>query len=171
MNWKKKILTEIKFPVYAIKPYKRIWEEGRIVYIETLYNKVRILDNKNLTGSFGIRRAKIPPKALYKLRALPSLRALIKNKTLTRMYVDHQGELFEYKKTKYCPLTCRRVLERRQKDGIGYIITIEGVDFPVTQSATYHDPFMKYAAILETPLGPIVYDFMREPFKNTKRMI
>jgi hypothetical protein len=171
MNWKKKTLNDITFPVCAIKQYREIWEESKIVYITTSKGTTKILDNKNLPGSFGIRRARMPKKLLYKLQALPSIKSLIKEKSLTHLYVDHTGELFEYRKNKYCPLVCKKVLERKQKEGVGYIITIEGVDTPVIQPAVLHDPFIKYAAILETPFGQIVYEFTHEPFKNSKRMI
>lgn len=171
MGWKKKTLNDITFPVYAIKQYREIWEEHKIVYITTAQGTTRVLDNKNLPGSFGLRRARMNKKLLYKLKALPSIKSLIKEKSLTHLYIDHTGELFEYRKTKYCPLVCRKVLERKQKDGVGYIITIEGVNTPVVQPAVLHDPFIKYAAVLETPMGQIVYDFRREPFKDTRRMI
>ena len=171
MNWKRKLLKDIKFPVYPIRSYDKLWEENNILYIDTGC-RVRIIDNKNFSGSFGNRRAQVDPKELYRLQSLPTIKSLIKYKSINNIFIDSTGELFKYTKTKMVPLVYKKIIKREKVEGLGYLIWVSDIDNPFHIPAVYYDPFVEYARILLTGnFGPMLYDFTTKSDKDTRRKI
>lgn len=163
-----KKLTDIKFPIYAItSSYLKIWEEFGVLYIRTTKDKV--LDNKNIQGStLGSRRAKISEDSLYKLRGtIFSVPQLLNSKYKT--YIDTNGLVFKYNKHSFVPLVYHKVKKVIKKED-GCIVSFK--DTTYMAKMPYRDAIrIKYAGILHTQLGDILYEYTEEKKKNTRKKI
>lgn len=162
-------LSDLQFPVYALaKNYKRVWEDLNVLYIDT-DSGTYVLDNKNMDGdSLGARRLKlkgsdlfIPRKVYYNVNQLVH--------SSYNDFIDDKGKVFNWKKSKNVPLKYHKV-NKIIKDDNGCIIHLKDINFPqkVNCRIAY---VIKYAGILHTSEGYILYEYCEGKKKDTYRKI
>ena len=173
-------LSEIAYPVYKLKTTPPIISGG-VVYYETEYEVdgniktlSKVVDNKNQLGNtLGRRRLQLKTKTqveLYKLKyPIYSLAGLIKQAGSKTWFIDTQGKVFNHKKTTSAKLFAKRITNVfSATNELGYIIEVEGI---FTRFKSIVKPIVPYAGILKFGSGYLLYDFYKESFKPTRRMI
>lgn len=108
---------------------------------------------------------------IYKFRAkIDNLRQLIKYPSGT-LFIDKYGKLFKYKKgKKQYSVVCRNILKREQVPE-GVVLHIEEVPSPhIIYYSTLADN-IKYASVMLTDYGPLVYDYTAEKHEPYRRSI
>jgi len=160
-------LFEFEFPLYGItKTFKKIWVEFNVTYIKT-NTGIYVLDNKNIDGdTIGKRRLKIKSSELYIPRKIYyNIGQALHAKS--NVFMDSNGVVFKYKKTKYVPLTYYKVNDvTRAKDG-ECILTFSQINFSykINCRKAYST---EYVGILATDFGFIPYEFS-EVYKPPSR--
>lgn len=170
-------LSNVSFPIYYLgkeKPeevngilfYIRVDDNGEYVYY--------IIDDKNLPGNtIGKRRLQIDEnvKKFSLRKAIFYIQDLIKITHSLTWFVDNNGKLFSYKKSKVVPLIFKRILKVIPNRVGGAILEIEGLP---TRFKTLHIPPVehKYAGMLKlSPLSYILYGTYDRKYKDTTRKI
>ena len=170
---------QISFPVYRISKYYKVQREGNILYTSTEYvdaeghvtYRLRILDDKNIDApTLGLRRAKIASGGTRLLR-LPKayffLGDIIKDGNSN--FIDSNGLLFTYVKTRTVPLLFKRIVKRFPV-GLGTIIELEGI--PTRFKTLYSvQPNEYWAGVLKIGSSYVLYGVYTEPFKTKSRKI
>lgn len=166
-----KHITDIQFPVYGItNNYKKIWEEDKVLYIET-NTGVYVLDNKNLVGSsVGKRRLLltfnsnkyIPRVTITNISQLVNCNH--------KVFMDNNGSIFLYKKTKTVPLKYYSVKKIVRSEDGDCIVTFNNIDYPVrlTCREAYR---LNCIGLLHTDIGYIIYEYSDTGKWNTWRKI
>ena len=161
------------FPWYKLRAYKEIRENllGQL-YIRNGKGEF-LLDDKTLPGDLAHRRLHMPKEKLYPLKQrVENLSQLIRHRTGTK-FITNTGRIVKYKKSsKLYTVESRSILKVDTKiDSHMSIITVENT------SSRFKVPFnvdirnYKYASIMLTDNGPILYDLTIEPHKPFKRKI
>lgn len=171
-------LNEIVFPVFQLgqKPL----EEGGVLFFafkketkEEDFEVIKIVDDKNLTGkTLGERRLKAEANGatLFNLKyAIYFLGDLIKISRASVWYIDSHGKLFQYKKSTRVPLVFKKVKKLINGNGV-HLVEVEGYN---TRFKTLLAPNLQYkwAGILHTTFGPILYGLFDREYKSTFRKI
>lgn len=148
----------IKFPVYPLRSYIKRITEDKITYIETIYDTY-VLDNKNLFGANLAERRLKSSSNLYPLnKQIHTYEELIKCKA--KEYVDSEGIIFRYKKTKKVEVKCYEVLDIVPTLTNNFIIYTKEVK-PIIyycRDLSYSLYTTKYVLVFENN-GHIIYGF------------
>ena len=121
-----KNLPKITFPIYPIDIDNLEIKDGLIL----LHGKV--VDDLNMKGSsLGIRRLQSPfNDRLQPLRkGVANVVGIIKNKY--KNFIDYEGTLFRYQKTKFCEVKYLRI-DKIELKGSASLLLVEGVKRPFT---------------------------------------
>lgn len=107
-------MLDFKLPVYALRAFVSIEQEGDYSVITTRYNKY-VLDNRKLPGTFSQRRLilfekrKELPYKLYPIRGrISMLSQLVGSKR--SQFIDSDGNLINWKKTTFYDVVTSKVL-------------------------------------------------------------
>lgn len=174
-----KHLKDIKFPVYPLKAHKEIKQGAGPVFIIDNNGEVSVIDDTNIKGTFGVRRLMLQETLtgrdmrFYKLKkSLKGLSELAHHmrRSKVRAYIDSTGYIFRYKPSTYYKLTYHRILKRINVTGLNWNIEVHGINTPLEINYT---PYMamKYAGVLATPLGNIVYELSNVEKKTGRRKL
>ena len=153
----RKNLWDIKFPIFSItENCKRIWTEYKVTYIET-QSGVFILDNKNIKGdTLGSRRLLLKNSPLYFPRTcILNASQLIKSKH--KLFIDSNGDVFKYIKTKTVPLKYFKIKEIIKNDNT-CILTFYKINHSIRLSCRIAYG-LKYVGFLITHMGYITYEY------------
>lgn len=166
-------LSKISFPVFQLEKIKPVVEDNKIYYISTS-GKINLIDDKSITAqTLGRRRLIINEnkQKLYKLHnAIYFLGDLIKITKSSHWYIDNNGTIFEYKKSKVVPLIFRDISQVIPIKTGGAILEIK--DIPQRFKCMYMPVDVKYAGLLKiSNLEYILYGLYKEKHKDTRRKI
>lgn len=173
-------LNDIVFPVYKIGDEKPQETDGVHYY---MYGKdiddsdgkllLKIVDDKNIDKpTLALRRLEAAKQGatLYKLsKAVFFLQDLIKLTKSTTWFIDTEGQVFQYKKTKRVNLTFKRVTKMMPIRTGGAIIEVEGLPFRFKTLFEPHDA--KYAGLLSIGNSYILYGVYSEKPEDSFRYI
>lgn len=163
-------LTNIKFPIYAIGAYEKLWEENLILYLQANDDKIYIVDNKNLAGeTLGERRFRISKEDRYKfVGTIFNIYQLINSKR--KVFIDSVGKVFRYKRTKRADLLYRKIKKVKRIEDKGYLAYIEGISAPIIIPALFYTKQL-YAGVLVYNGSYILYELTDEAKEDTWRKI
>jgi hypothetical protein len=165
-----KQLSDIKFPIYSLPLlYRRIFREFNVLYIETDSGNVYVLDNKNIDGdSLSKRRLKIKYSLKYNNHTIVyNISQLIRSNYKT--YIDSDGNIFHYKKTKMVDLKYHKVKYITHRDSYSVLYLADILTPIKVHKKMSFD--INYVGMLHTDKGHILYEYCSEKKPNTKRKI
>lgn len=170
-------LQDIKWPIYKIGVHEDVYEDMGVTYIEHS-GKVSILDNKNLKGNtLGLRRLLI--NDIYNTKgSLLMLSDLLdyvrKVPSKYWVFIDNEGNLFRYKKTKYSPLIWREISNARIKTNI-VLLNVIGIfqtfELPLNYWYKFKDKEKLYLGLIKFENFYVIYDISEEHMKDSRRKI
>ncbi len=139
-----------------------------------IVNEYKVLDDKNEEGTTLAKRrlsllAKgVPLKPLG--MAIFFLGDLVKLATKRTWFIDSNGKLFQYKKTKAVPLLFGRIILQINIPSGGSVIEVEGIParFKCLYSPVNGE---KYAGVLKYGIGYILYGLYVDKPNDTWRKI
>lgn len=139
-----------------------MYEESNMLKIDT-YIKSWVIDNRNLQGTFAMRRLNMDKETRYPLTlAIFNITQLIKYNTTTNRYIDYHGKLIKYKKTKMAKLKYFRV-NRIKKGKSAVALFVKNLDFPIYVSMSQWEDVYTFDKIwlglLDYNGGKLFYDF------------
>ena len=173
---------EINYPVFKVGIEKPTVQDKVMLYLRQYrdeddkpYHRYLIIDDKNIDKpTLGERRLELF-KENIKLKPLGTavffIGDLIKLATKRTWFIDNEGKLFQYKKTKSVPLIFRKITLQIDIPSGGAVLEVEGIP---SRFKTLYTPRLeeKYAGILVDGFKYIlygVYDYL--PEAKTRRMI
>lgn len=172
---------KISFPVYHLGRNKPEIENGLAYFYYTQHHKTgevtetkTVVDDKNQSGgSLAMRRLQLKQNGvnLHKLKyALFFISDLIKMTKMGSWFIDSEGQIFEYAKTKRVPLVFRPITQLIPIKTGGCIVEVRGEG---NRFKTLHAPkgFEKYAGLLLVGTGSILYGLYSEKLQDTVRMV
>lgn len=172
-------IKDIKWPIYAIGEDTKIHSEYNVTFATT-YDKVTIIDNKNLEGdTLGRRRLNLDPDDLYRfnktLFILPELVDYTRTKKIKdRLFIDSSGVIFIYDKKETVKLIWRKTTNI-EKFSSFVLLSVEGLcdkfEIPNNYWKMLIDANDYYLGLLVFPSYYIVYDVSLEPKKDTWRKV
>ena len=151
------LLTNIKFPIFIIGTYKRIWKEDNILYIESTSDIIYKLDNSNLPyDTLGKRRLHIPKKERYRFtNTFFTIGQLIKSGK--KLFIDNTGKLIKYRKDRRVNLIYREIKKTKFVEGKGVLCYIKNISVPILISNyIYNDE--KFIGLLSIDDGYLLYE-------------
>jgi len=143
-------------------------EDGTLVYLPS------IIDDSNIEGSsLARRRLKLleSGEKLFKLRyAIFFISDMLKFTKGATWFVDSSGKVFEYVKRKRVPLLFKKIKQIIPIKSGGVIIEIQDIPY---RFKSLFKPLLeqKYAGVLYTDSGYILYGFYDKLYNKTTRMI
>lgn len=156
-------LQDIQFPVFQLGEHDRIETISNITYVYRADQQL-ILDNKNLHGdTLGKRRLRILDKdKIFKLsKRYNSIIELIKFKGGKNKFVDNNGKVFKYTKTKRSKVIYKKIIAQKNIPNIGIRIRlINDLDFII--SPTYGYVVGQYAGLLIFNADYLLFEITRE---------
>lgn len=167
-------LGNITFPLYKLRAYLDIDTNLLGVTRITTIKGVYIFDDYTLRGDFEERRANLslhyPDENIYKLKErVIYLRQLIKYKSGTT-FVDHTGKLIKYaKSTKLFKIKSKEITRTREH-GNWTVVDVRGHEQPFVVGQVLLST-TKYASIMETQWGPLLYDLTSKQHEIYRRKI
>jgi len=175
----------ISFPVYRIPTGHNIQRDGTVLYsyrefmedeTKEVVPVVRILDDTGMRGNtLGERRMQllqIPSVKLLKLpRAIYFFSDLIKLCTGSTNFIDSNGKVFTYTKSRTVPLLFRKIIKKFPiLNSIGTIIEVDGL--PSRFKTSYCLKSNEWVAgILKIDSSYILYGIYEELYDNTRRKV
>lgn len=172
---------QIRFPVYHLGKHKPEVEKGIAYYHYSEHHKTGevddikvVVDDKNQKGlSLAMRRLQLKQSGvkLHKLKyALFFISDLIKMTKMGSWFIDSEGTIFEYTKTKKVPLVFRPITQLIPVKTGGCIVEVHG---QASRFKTLHAPsgLEKYAGLLLVGTGSILYGLYPEKLQDTVRMV
>lgn len=161
-----KDIRHIHFPAYIVDAETdNFYAKDGIVYVDG-----KVIDDKNMPGSLlGVRRLQTYFTDLYPLnKSVADEVALFKNKQ--SYYIDAEGKIFFYRKTKMVPLKYHKVRTIQKKE-VACVVWFEDINFsaivrrPPAEDSTW-------AGILYINNVPWkLYEFSNEKNPDTRRKI
>lgn len=174
-------LTEIRYPVFKIGYEKPVNIDKVDLILRTyinehgeLINKFRVVDDKNIPEDTLAKRRIVLLKNKVPLKhlgiAIFFLGDMIKLATRTTWFIDSNGTIFNYTKSKSVALIFKKIVLRIDLPTGGSILEIEGIE---NRFKCLHSPLKdeKYAALLKYNNGYILYGVYEDRPKNSRRMI
>jgi hypothetical protein len=167
-------LDNVKFPVYKLRQYINMEHTLLdVIKIQTIKGTY-ILDDTSLSGTFAQRRLQLrnhySELKPYKLKdQILYLRQLIKYPSKTK-FIDSDGHLFEYNKgKKFFKVKSYKITRYNERNNWGYLY-LDSLEQPfmVTQPLTFET---KYASIMHTDKGLLLYDLTKEYHKPYNRKL
>lgn len=174
-----KHIKDIQFPVYPLKSHQKIIRGKGPIYIITALGTVKVIDDTSIEGTFGIRRLKL--KATLKgrdfkfyplkksLKSFAELAHHVKSSQV-RVYIDSSGYLFNYTPSKWYRLTYHKIIARVNVSGKNWHIELLGINTPIVINYPPRVD-MKYAGIIRTELGNVVYELTNIKKPSSKRKL
>lgn len=171
----------MSFPVYRLIKTRPLENQGVLYYSNTYFDTdtstyktyIKIIDDRNINEQTLSRRrlrAKALGAPLYPLRrAIFFLGDFIMLAKSQYWFIDSNGKLFQYTKSKRVKLTFKKI-KRKIPFSTGSILELEGIPhrfktlYPVKDS-------MKYAGILKDGLSYTLYGVYPAKYKDTWRLI
>lgn len=167
-------ITNIVFPIYKLRSYIKIERTPLDIVEVTSIKGKYILDDLNIDAPFPERRmllkSKYPNEKIYKLKEQVSyLRQLVKYRSGTT-FIDYNGDIFKYKKSSKLFQVKSHKIERVREHGNWTIFEVAGIETPfmLGEQLNYK---AKYASIMHTSWGPILYDITSEPHEVYRRKL
>lgn len=168
--------SNIRFPVYYIGANKPNVVDNKIftAYTDGERDRVQIVDDKSITGnSLAWRRLQLKNNgvALFPLKkAVFFISDLVKLSKLGSWFIDSDGTLFEYRKTKKVPLVFKPISQIIPISTGGSIVEVQGIG---TRFKTLHAPkgTEKWAGLLLVGTGYLLYGLYDNKQEDTSRMI
>jgi len=156
-------LVDAEFPVFILSA-NEIEERDGIVFADGL-----CLDDKNVKGdTLGLRRLHSSYPDMYQLtKAIHDIPTLLK--TSSRKFIDSEGHIFNYEKTRFVPLIYHEIMSIVHKE-IATIVWLKDVNSPFTIPRP-PDPRMKWAGVLYNRTPWLIYEFSEAKKKDTKRKV
>ena len=139
------------------------------------YIKSWVIDNRNLSGTFTRRRLLMNKETKYPLvLTIFNINQLISYKSQTNKYIDWDGKLIKYKKTKYVKL--KYYLVKKVKTSNSKIaLFVENIPFPIyitpTQWKNAYNFDKLYLGLLDYNGGKLFYNFAYKDEGSTWRKI
>lgn len=169
-------LSNIRFPVYFIGKNKPLVVENKIFFAYTDGEKdvVQLLDDKSVAGnSLAWRRLQLKNSGviLAKLKhAVFFISDLVKLSKAGTWFIDSDGTLFEYRKTKRVPLVFKPISQVIPIKTGGSIVEVQGIG---TRFKTLHAPkgTEKWVGLLLIGTGYLLYGLYDTKQEDTVRMI
>jgi hypothetical protein len=174
-------LREINYPVFRLGEHKPIIKDGLVAYVSQFIEDddsekfiYRIVDDKNIPSTSLARRRLVLLKQgvlLKKIsRAIFFLGDLIKVAKSSTWFIDNNGLVFNYEKSKKATLQFIKINKVIPISTGGAIIELKDIDtrFKCLYMPTANEV---YAGVLKDGLGYILYGFSEIQHKNTWRMI
>lgn len=157
-------VSKIQFPVFIL-PASNWSEKDGLVTIEG-----KLVDDKNMPGeTLGIRRLQTPFKNLLPLRkSVNDLIGVLKQRKNT--FVDSDGNVFIYQKTKFTSLKYYKIRKIEQKT-VASVLWLKGVNFPF-KVIRPPLPEATWAGVLHLNSLPwLLYEYSEDFKSTTKRKI
>lgn len=174
-------LPDITFPVYHLGGTPPTTEGGISFYLlgkdtdssDAQYKRLIVDDKTKPEPSLAMRRLMLKNSGveLKKLdKAVFFISDLIKLTNRGSWFIDKEGQIFEYKKSKRVRLIFRKISQVLPLKTGGAIIEVNGVAsrFKVLHAPT---PEQKYAGLLVVGTGFILYGLYDMEYSDTVRMI
>lgn len=176
------LLTDIHFPVYRLLNRPPEWKNDLLVYENTYmhidtaneYTHIKIVDAKVPGETLSRRRLALRAKGypLYPLKkAAFFLQDFLKLAGKGYYFIDSAGKLFNYKKTKSCPLVFRKVTRVIPSESSGTIIEVEGMPQRFKVMGHYDYPYGMWAGLLKYRGAWLFYGIYHEQYRDTRRMV
>ena len=173
--------ARIQFPIYHLGEEKPLQDGDRLYYQYALHetdgtveDKIQVLDDKSQPGhSLAMRRLQLKNQGvtLSKLKyAIFFIGDMLKMCKGTTWFIDTEGTVFEYRKTKKVPLVFRPISQILPIKTGGAVIEVQGVG---TRFKTLHAPkgTEKWAGVLLVGVAYILYGLYDEKLEDTTRMV
>lgn len=168
-------MNKLIYPLYHIRPYKKLWTEDGITYITTEYRDY-ILDNKNIVGNtLGERRlrlgtALIEDQKIYPLRNIfYTSSEILLHRNNHRLYIDSVGTLFTHTRKKRVNLIYKRVISIHVEKNI-LLCECEDIFRPIT--IPYIPEIMpNYLGLLVVDGDYLLYELSNIEKKTTWRLV
>ena len=171
-------LGNLSFPIYTIGKEEPQHEDGVHFYLKYDQEKEKetryIIDDKNLPGnSLASRRLalKLNGSKLHGLKySVFFIGDLIKIQKSYNWFIDSEGTVFNYVKTKRVPLVYREIGQLIPSNHGGAIVEVKGIG---TRFKVLHAPTgqVKYAGLLLVDHSYILYGLYEEKLQDTWRMV
>lgn len=174
-------IKDISFPVYPIRPHRRIFRGSKgAVFIETEFGEINIIDDRSIEGSFSFRRLKLSIQLthskdfkLYPLnRSYNNLGTLVKMRIRhhAKKFIDSNGTIFEYKPVKFYRLSYHRIVERYIVEGKCGVVKLRDIN-SAFKIAKLPPDNMKWAGIIHSDTGYLLYEFSSEQLPDTRKKL
>lgn len=174
-------LKEICFPVFKLGSIKPQTEEGIVFYLSRLIDdgtdvtSIKIVDDTSIEKpTLGLRRLELYKQGIPLKRipyAIFFLGDFIKLATSTTWFIDNNGRVFNYKKSRFVKLVFKKIKNIHNILSGGSIIEVEGIP---SRFKTLYSPTsrVKYAGVLMDGISSnILYGLYIDKPKDTKRKI
>ena len=166
LNMSSRVTTikELTFPLFVIHT-DNIEELDGIVWIDD-----QVLDDTNMEGeTLGLRRIQSPMQSIYPLKyMIEDEIGLMKHRGNT--FIDNQGKVINYEKTRSLKLKYHKIVQRDKKD-IATVLWLKDVPYPFAEKSP-PDIEITWAGLLYDHGIPWkIYDFSEEKKKDTWRKI
>jgi hypothetical protein len=171
-------LADIAFPAYLLG--KEPITENNVTFflyrkknLEDDVNIIKIIDDKNKPGNtLAERRLQVFKSGdmLYNIKyGVYFVGDLIKISKGNTWFIDSNGKVFNYKKTRRVPLVFKKIKKVIQHSA-GVLIEVEGM---VTRFKTLYAPTedQKWAGILLLPEGTVLYGMFDKKYDDTVRAV
>lgn len=164
------LLKNIKFPIYSIGGYAKIWSENNVLFLESDSGIIYKMDNKNLPfDTIGKRRLRIPKKERYKFTgAYFTIAQLIKSNK--KLFIDNEGNIIKYKKNRRVPLIYRKIIKKKLVEGKGVLLYIKGISSHFLVSNFIYNG-EAYIGLLNISDGYLIYELSKERKPDSWRKI
>lgn len=168
--------SNIRFPVYFVGKTKPNVVDNKIFTAYTDGNRdvVQVYDDKSVTGnSLAWRRLQLKNSGVTLAplkKAVFFICDLIKLSKQGSWFIDSDGTLFEYQKTKRVPLVFKPISQIIPVQTGGSIVEVQGIG---TRFKTLHAPkgTEKWAGLLLVGVGCLLYGLYDEKQEDTTRMV
>ena len=156
-------LVEAEFPVFILSA-DEIEEVDGIMFADGL-----CLDDKNAEGdTLGMRRLHSSYPNMYRLtKAIYDIPSLLK--TSSRKFIDSEGHIFNYEKTRFVPLIYHEIMEIVHKN-FASIVWLKDINSPYTIPRP-PDPQMRWAGVLYNKTPWLIYEFSESKKRDTRRKL
>lgn len=170
-------LKDIKFPVYRIPDYKTFnivhKPNGKIVV--KIGESELVLDNISFKGDLGLRRLKqkstFPKEKLVKLSKRFTDILQLRKQPSNYLFIDSNGIIFSYTKSINCIIKTHKIERHTFIESKNlFRIKVKGISSAYFVSSKDWD-YQKFARIIYTPFGPLLYKLAHEYKKPYKRKI
>ena len=159
-----KSLEIIKFPVYKLFSDNIRTIDG-LVFIED-----KLLDDTNMPGrTLGMRRLQTPQNNVHPLKK-GVMDAVTMLKSNHNLFIDSSGMIFIYEKTLYQPLKHYKIKRVELKEVASLVWFFElSYPFKVPRPPPHGAYYARILFFKGTPW--VIYDFVSERGKDTRRMV
>jgi hypothetical protein len=126
------------------------------------------VDNKNLVGSYMQRRRNIKTGNVYPLYSpIVNHRQLVLDKNPTKTYIDMNGYIFKYVKSRFVPLKYYYICHKEFYNN-SIIYSLTGLFCKFIVKSTESSIEAKYLGLLSIDGGYMIYDLAKNRKKNTR---